>query len=176
GSLVMYELRDAIGEENVNRALAKFVKEHAFEQPPYTNSAALVKEFRAVAPADKQQLITDLFENIVLYDNKTTTAESTKLANGQYRIKITVTSKKFRSDAGGNEKEVPLDDWIDVGVLGDGGKLKTKDDKVLAMEKHRITKPEMTFEFTVKEKPTRAGIDPLNKLIDRNPDDNTKKL
>jgi ABC-2 type transport system permease protein len=176
GSLVMYELRDAIGEENVNRALAKFIHEHAFENPPYTNSAALVKEFRAVAPADKQSLITDLFENIVLYDNKTTTSESTKLPNGQYHVKITVTSKKFRSDASGNEKEVPLDDWIDIGVLGDGGKLKTKDDKILAMEKHRITKPEMTFEFTVKEKPTRAGIDPLNKLIDRNPDDNTKKL
>jgi hypothetical protein len=28
----------------------------------------------------------------------------------------------------------------------------------------------------VATKPDRAGIDPLNKLVDRNPDDNTKKV
>jgi len=27
----------------------------------------------------------------------------------------------------------------------------------------------------VNEKPSKAGIDPLNKLIERNPEDNTKK-
>ena len=33
-----------------------------------------------------------------------------------------------------------------------------------------------TFEFIVKEQPTRAGIDPYNKLIDRNGDDNTMDI
>ena len=32
----------------------------------------------------------------------------------------------------------------------------------------------MKFEFAVNEAPEKAGIDPLNKMIDRNPDDNTK--
>jgi ABC-2 type transport system permease protein len=30
----------------------------------------------------------------------------------------------------------------------------------------------MTFEFTVKGEPRRAGIDPFNRLIDRFPEDN----
>jgi ABC-2 type transport system permease protein len=30
----------------------------------------------------------------------------------------------------------------------------------------------MEFEVTVDQQPARAGIDPYNKLIDRNPDDN----
>jgi len=47
---------------------------------------------------------------------------------------------------------------------------------VLALEKVHITKPTDTFELIVKEKPSKAGIDPLNKLIDRNPEDNTKKM
>ena len=62
-----------------------------------------------------------------------------------------------------------MDDWIDIGVLG-------KDNKILSMQKYRITKPEETFEVVVNTKPEKAGIDPLNKLIDRNPKDNTKSL
>lgn len=38
--------------------------------------------------------------------------------------------------------------------------------------KRRITQPEMEFEVTVDQLPAYAGIDPYNKLIDRNPYDN----
>lgn len=34
----------------------------------------------------------------------------------------------------------------------------------------------MTFEIEVDEKPVRAGIDPYNKLIDRESDDNINCL
>jgi len=44
------------------------------------------------------------------------------------------------------------------------------------MEKRRITKPIETFEIVVDEKPAKAGIDPYDKLIDRNPKDNTKSV
>ncbi len=35
---------------------------------------------------------------------------------------------------------------------------------------------ENTFTIKVNELPVKAGIDPINKLIDRNPDDNIKTL
>jgi ABC-2 type transport system permease protein len=41
------------------------------------------------------------------------------------------------------------------------------------LRKEWITGGRQSFEFVVKERPTRAGIDPYNKLIDRNGDDNT---
>jgi len=91
-------------------------------------------------------------------------------------VTFTVTTKKFRAKGNGAEADVPMDDWVDIGVLGDGGKSKTHDDKVLFLEKRHITQPKSTFTITVDTKPTRAGIDPFNKLIDRNPEDNTKKL
>ena len=40
------------------------------------------------------------------------------------------------------------------------------------MHKEWITQETGTFEVVVDEKPTFAGIDPYNKLIDRNPSDN----
>jgi ABC-2 type transport system permease protein len=42
----------------------------------------------------------------------------------------------------------------------------------LYLKKEKITRERNTFEITVDEKPTRAGIDPYNKLVDRIADDN----
>jgi ABC-type transport system involved in multi-copper enzyme maturation permease subunit len=171
GSLAMYELRDVVGEDKVNAALRKMIHDHAFEQPPYGTSRDLIADFRGVTPAGEQSLITDLFETITLYDNRATEATWTKRADGMYLVRVTVQSKKFRADDRGKETAVPLNDWIDVGVLGDA---KTKgNEPVLALERHRITGAQSTFELVVPVKPARAGIDPLNKLVDRNPDDNT---
>ncbi|HEX8616430.1 MAG TPA: M1 family aminopeptidase, partial [Thermoanaerobaculia bacterium] len=110
GSLVMYALRDAIGEEAVNRALAKFIRDHGFSGPPYTTGAELVRYFRAEAGPEHQELITDLFERITLYDNQTRTVTSTKRADGKYVVKVTVASTKLRGDEKGEEKPVPVND------------------------------------------------------------------
>jgi ABC-2 type transport system permease protein len=176
GSLVMYALRDYIGEDRVNAANRAFIAKYRFTQPPYPAAVDLVNEFRKVTPPQQQSLITDLFERITLFDNKTTDAKSTPLAGGKYRVTFTVESKKLQADAKGDEKAVPIDEWIDIGVLGDSGKSKkTHDDKVLLLEKRHITQEKSTFDVIVTGKPTKAGIDPFNKLIDRNPTDNTKK-
>ncbi|HYK04902.1 MAG TPA: M1 family aminopeptidase [Thermoanaerobaculia bacterium] len=169
GSLVMYALRDAIGEEAVNRALAKFIRDYGFSGPPYTTATELVRYFRAEAGPEHQELITDLFERIVLFDNQARTATSTKRADGKYVVKVTVASSKLRGDDKGEEKPIPVNDMIDIGVFGDK-------EKVLFSEKRRITRPLETFEIVVSEKPVKAGIDPFNKLIDRNPKDNVKSL
>lgn len=176
GSLVMYALRDYIGEEKVNSALRNIIVRWGFQGPPYVRSVEMIDQFKANAPADRQTTLHDLFETITLYDNKATEVTATKIAGGKYRVKITVESKKLQSDGSGAEKSVPIDEWIDVGVLAAGPSKKKDDDRVLVLEKRHITQPKTTFEFTVNEKPSKAGIDPQNKLIDRNPEDNTKSV
>ena len=170
GSLAMYALRDAIGEEKVNAALREVIAQWAFKGPPYVRTVELLDAFRRHTPPENQSLVEDLFETITLYDNKATAATSTKTADGNYRVSITVESKKLRADGEGNEKPVPINDWVDIGILG------AKDSEVLLVEKRRITQPKSTFELVVAKPPVRAGIDPLNKLIDRNPADNVKKV
>ncbi len=172
GSLVMYELREAIGEENVNAALRDFIREHAFAGPPYPTTRDLIAKFRAHAPADKQTVITDLFDTITLYDNKAKEATAKQRPDGKWDVTVTVESKKLRSDDRGREHEIPINDTIEVGVLGES-KRKKDNDNILIVEKKLINAPRMTFTFTVDKKPVKAGIDPQLKLIDRNPDDNT---
>jgi ABC-2 type transport system permease protein len=153
-----------VGEEKLNRAIAEYVKAVKFQMPPYTTTVDFLSYIRPIAPPN---VVRDLFESITLYENRATEATVTKRGN-QWVVKMTVEAKKFRSDGGGRETAVPLDDWIDVGVLA--GK------DVIAVEKRRITQPVSTIELVVNKEPTKAGIDPLNKLIDRNPDDNVAEI
>ena len=47
-----------------------------------------------------------------------------------------------------------------------------KDGKPLLLERRRLKAGEQTVTLPVPGNPAKAGIDPLNKLIDRKPDDN----
>ena len=71
-----------------------------------------------------------------------------------------------KADELGREDDAPLNDLIDIGVLG-------ADDEPLFLEKRRIDREQTSFTVVVDKQPTRAGIDPYNKLIDRSPKDNT---
>ncbi len=172
GSLALYALRDWVGEKNLNEALALYIKDKKFQQPPYTNSRELISYMSQAVPPDKKTIIKDLFEAITIYDLKTTDVQSKRRNDGKYDVTFEVEARKFHADGKGKETETSMSDWIDVGVLGK--KEKDGADKILALEKKQIHSGKMKFEFVVNEPPEKAGIDPLNKMIDRNPDDNTK--
>ncbi len=168
GSLVMYALRDYIGEDKVNTALRNFLMARRYSTPPFPDTRDLVAALRAQAPPEMQSIITDMFESIVLFDNKVETATWTEMADHKYKVTIHAKARKVKADGQGVETEMPINDLVDVGVFS-GEKDK---ETPLFLEKRRITGNSPTFEVVVNQKPTRAGIDPYNKLIDRNPGDN----
>ncbi len=178
GSLVMYRLQDEIGEDAVNRALRKFLHDYAFKPAPYPTALELVNDFRTEAPADKQQLITDLFEKITLYDFKTKTAVAKKRPDGRWDVTLTVEAKKLYADGKGNETEAPLTgETVDVGVFtAEPGKKDFSAKDVLSMQRQPIRTGTQTYSVTVSKKPLFAGVDPYNKRIDRNSGDNDIKV
>jgi ABC-2 type transport system permease protein len=175
GSLVMYGLADFIGEDKVNLALHNFLMQYRYanatdnQDEPYPDTRQFVAALRAQTPPEYQYYITDAFENIVLYDNKAVTATYVQTPDKKYKVTLTVQAKKFKSDGSGNETAMPLADYIDIGVFSG----KKDHEKALYLKKEKITQAKQTFEIVVDQLPTRAGIDPINKLIDRIPDDNT---
>ncbi len=176
-SVIMYALQDYIGEDKVNAALRKFLADWQYPGPDskhkrYPTSRDLIGYFRAETPDSLKSLIDDWFETITLYENKATEATYVKKNNQQYEVTLKFTAEMFRADSAGNERPLPLNtQWFDVGVYGQD---KDGKDKLLYLQKQRVTKKENTVKVIVKEKPTKAGVDPINKLIDRHPDDNTK--
>ncbi|WP_162056283.1 M1 family aminopeptidase [Pontibacter pamirensis] len=172
GSLVMYALADYIGEDRLNAMLRDYIKEVAFQQPPYTNSTEFMQHIRAATPDSLQYLVTDMFEKITLYENRAVDAVYKELKNGRYKVTLTVDAKKLHAGSLGVESEEKMDDWIDIGVITREKTNGHWKDRPLYLEKHQLKSGVNTFEFIVNEKPEKAGIDPYNLLIDRNPDDN----
>lgn len=173
GSLIMYALQDYIGEDSVNAALQRFVSDWGFKDAPYPTSADLLGYFREVTPDSLQYLLTDWFETITIYENKTTNAEYRKIGEDKYLVDLEIGAIKYRADSLGREEAVEKADWIDIGVFTEGSDGK---DSLIYLQKHLIDQEEMSFEIEVNAKPSKAGIDPINKLIDRNPGDNVKKV
>jgi hypothetical protein len=172
GSLVMYALRDAVGEEALNAALRDYVRDMRFQEPPYTNSPEFLDYIAKAVPADKQGLLDDLFRNITLYENKATKATWAKRDDGKYVVTLQFAAAKYRADGKGKETDEPMDDWVDVGIFGEKGEGTPPEGKVLLLEKRHLAKGQDRVEVVVDDLPKKAGIDPFNKLIDRNPENN----
>ncbi|HZX27378.1 MAG TPA: M1 family aminopeptidase [Telluria sp.] len=165
GSLAMYLLQELVGEDKVNGALHALLAKHAYQSAPYPSVSALVDELRAVTPADKAYLIEDLFENIVLYENRAGRAVAKARGDGRYDVTITASALKLHADELGAEQEMPLSDYIEFGV-------DDKDGRPLARAWRRVNSKNPVVTLTVSGRPQKAGIDPDNKLIDRKPNDN----
>jgi ABC-2 type transport system permease protein len=169
GAMVMYEMQDYIGEDNVNKALAEFIRAFAFKGPPYPVSLDLMSYLQKYTPPEYQYLFDDLWRNVTLYDNRARSATYSQLPDGKYKVDLVVEAHKFRADAKGQDHAVSLNDFIDIGVQDSQGKF-------LYLQKQKIEKEQNTFTITVDKLPAQAGIDPILKLIDRNPDDNVMKI
>lgn len=174
GSIVMYLLQERMGEAAVNRALHQFVERYRFHGAPYPRSIDLIQLLRAQATTQEQQdLITDLFQRITIYDLKTLNATTRRRPDGQWDVAVTVEAHKYYADGHGNEREAPLADRIEVGLftaLPGHGAFDRRN--VVMMERQPIHAGRQTLHFVTRTRPTHAGIDPYNFYIDRNSDDN----
>jgi aminopeptidase N len=181
GSLVMYLLRDRMGEAKVNAALRRLLAQYAFKGAPYPRSQDLVDALRAEAGADSaaQQLITDLFEKITLYDLETRQAVARKRPDGRYDVTLTIAAKKAYADGKGKETPVaiPAAEVFDIGVFSaEPGKPGFSSKDVLSFAARPLKSGVQTVTVTVDRPPKFAGVDPYNKEIDRNSDDNAIRV
>jgi ABC-type transport system involved in multi-copper enzyme maturation permease subunit len=177
GSVVMYALRDYIGEEKVNGALRGFLDAHKFSGPPYPTALELVDSLRAVTPDSLRYLIKDLLETITLYELKTDSIVVNDTTDGKFRVDIYGSAKKLRADSLGVETEVPMNDLVEIALFKNAEKGDSTADKngvPVYLQKHWLGSGTQKITVIASERPIRGGIDPMHKLVDRRVDDNTK--
>ena len=196
GSLVFYALSDYIGEDTLNATLKRYVEKVQFQEAPYTTSIEMVDYIREVTPDSLQYVIKDMFETITLYKNRIVEVSSTELDNGKYQVDIEFNVSKYRNNEKGKryysddkvdsisyktekmrkpEYSVPLNDYIDIGIFAE--EVDGKNEEVeLYLKKHKITVINNKITIIVDQKPKEVGVDPYNKLIDTDSDDNRREL
>jgi hypothetical protein len=177
GAVVMYLLQERLGEDAVDRALARFDARFRFKGAPYPRSLDLIDEFRKEAKTPEQrQLISDLFEKITLYDLKVADAKTRRDATG-WTTTLTVKADKFYANGKGVETKTRLAEPIEIGLFTGRpglGAFSSKD--VVVMERRPIVSGTQQIVLHSSKKPTFAGVDPYNFYIDRNADDNVKEV
>jgi aminopeptidase N len=175
GSVAMYLLQERLGEDAVNRALARFDAKFRFKGAPYLRSTDLIGEFRKEAKTpEQQQLITDLFEKITLYDFKVKEAATRKAKDG-WTTTLTVDAGKYYASGKGVETRSRFGEPVEVGLFAARpglGSFSSKDVIVMGREPLRDGSQRITLHS--KRKPEFAGVDPYNFYIDRNSDDNVR--
>lgn len=176
GSVIMYALKDYLGEDTLNAALRRYVEAVKFQEPPYTTTKEWLQYVRAATPDSLQYVLYDMFETITLFDNRMKEATYEQVNDSTYLVHLKVSSKKLRDNGEGVETEVPVNDYMDIGIFGREKVAGKWQDVPLYFQKHRIDQAEQEFAIEVKQKPREAGIDPYYKLIDRNPADNLKRV
>lgn len=173
GSMIMYSLKDYIGEDSLNLAMHRYIKDVGFQEPPYTTANQFYAQIKRSTPDSLKETLADMFERIVVFDNKVRNVKVEK-ANSQYKVTMLINSSKTKSDSLGKAKDALVNDWIDVGAFAKNSINKESPGKELVFKKYKITGKEQKIEFMVAEEPYMVGIDPYNKLIDLDPDDNLK--
>jgi ABC-type transport system involved in multi-copper enzyme maturation permease subunit len=176
GSVVMYSLKDYLGEDVVDRTLARFDRENAFQMPPYTTSREFLADLRQEAGPKWSPLIEDLFEKITMFDNRVVAATARHRPDGKYDVTLDVRTSKVYVDGLGKESPAKFNNPIDVGVFGRAPDGQEQHQKVLYLGKRDVADGDSRITLTVDGEPFEVGIDPYNKLIDRVSEDNRMRV
>ena len=115
----------------------------------------------------------DLFQRITVYDLKAKEASVRELADGRFETTIKLAATKYYADGQGEETEAPLNDSIEIGLFTERpGEGVFEAENVLFMERRPVRSGEQEVTIVTDKRPAWVGIDPYNKYVDRNSDDN----
>ncbi len=179
GSLVLYGLRDLIGDAALNTALREFRDSFALkENPPFPGSNDLYRFIQRHTPDSFRYYLTDTWEKITLYENKLISAKAKSTGKNGYDVTLEFKAGKLYADSSGKETPTAMNDYIDIGVFSadtrdEQGRKKTNP---IYLKKYKLTDGTQKITIHVTGKPAKAGIDPYNKLIDRIPEDNIQDV
>jgi ABC-2 type transport system permease protein len=174
GEMVMNLIANRLGEDKVNAALRSLLQDFpANRGAPYPTTRDLVGRLRAGGLPDQQALITDLFENITLYDLSVQSAIATRRADGRFDVRVTIDARKHYADGLGNEHEAPLRETVTVGAFTDTPQSQSFSvADVITYQRAALTSGRNQIRFIAIKRPTYVGVDPLYEFVDKRPDDN----
>ncbi len=168
GGVLMHALNKYLGEDSLNHAVSRFLRQFAFQGAPYPTTLDLIASIRRSAPDSMQYFITDAFQKITLYDNKIVDAKVSKEGKG-YLVNLTVDSKKYYADSTGKETLAPGSNYVDIGIY------RTKD-TLATMVRFKLDSGATKLSIPVADKPYKVVVDPYLMLIDKKLSDNEKRL
>lgn len=171
----MYALREYIGKEQVSNALRRLLERHGSGTPPLPTPHDLYRELQTATPDSMQYLLHDLFAANTFWELETERATARQTKAGAWQVRLDVRARKVVIDTAGVETEVPMNDWVQIGVSAPADE-RSGSPEPLYLQMHRIRSGVQTITVTVPRRPVLVGIDFHQLLFDLKPGDNIKGL
>ncbi len=170
GPFALHALSRYIGKQQVNTALRRLLEKHPPGKMPMATALDLYSELQTVTPDSVRNLVDDLFKRNTFWDLKVNQASAKKNKNGTWQLTFQWDARKQVVSEEGLEKQIPIKDWIEIGVFGDHK--KAEGGKLLYLQKHFVDLNSKTITLNLPFMPSSVGFDPNHLLIDWNIIDN----
>jgi hypothetical protein len=159
GPFALYAISKYIGDQKVNNALKTLLEKHLPDTTELATTLDLYEELRQATPDSLHYLLHDLFEVNTYWELEVENARVTG-ANLEIDVKV----NKIVYDTAGVESNVPVNDWIEIGVYDQK--------EQIYLQKHHIVNQKETIRLNLPNA-MRVAIDPNNLLIEPERNDNS---
>jgi hypothetical protein len=174
GPFALFALSEYMGADRVDTALRRLNEKHRSGAPPLATTLDLYRELQAVAPDSLRPMLHDLFEVNTFWDFEAERVTARPIGGGAWEVTLAVRARKVVVDSAGVETEVPVNEWVEVGIFAAAAPDADRLSAPLYLRKHRIRSGAQAITVTVPREPFGAGIDPHHLLDweERDGDDN----
>lgn len=162
GGLVLYGLRERLGETRVNGALKRLMARHCFPGSR-VRPADLIRELSTGASESETRLIRELLSRKTTYTLSMKVLKQERLRGGVYRLLLEVAARK-----GEQGRVLPVDEDVEIGVF--------KESRQIYSRKHRIQAGNTRISLNVREMPEEVAVDPMGYLLDPDQRAHTAKV
>jgi aminopeptidase N len=184
GPFALYTLGEYIGKERVDEALRRLLEKHGGGRPPLPTTLDLYRELRAVTPDTFHSLLHDLFEANTYWELEAEQATAKQTGDGTWQVTFNVNARKSVINSVGVESEVPMDDWVEIGIYAEGEQPRNNldveqigdADTPFYPQKHRIRSGPQTITVPMSRLPASVGIDPNRLLVEVNTGNNISTI
>jgi hypothetical protein len=156
--IVMFALKELIGEESLNGVLKTLVDRHKNEIDATVTSVEFLGELYKVTPEESHYLIDDWFKKIITYDLSIAEVSYSKQPSGIYEVTINIDAKKFES-VDGIESEISMSEPIPIGLFSTHPSGASLDD-VIHLSPKTIVDGKQKLTFQTDKLPKYVSIDP----------------
>lgn len=180
GLIVMNAFQKLVSEKKINQALAEFIQDwNSFSGQKYLEenrfpiSTDVLKYFYAVTPDSLIDQVKELFEDIVIYDNKIEKIDAVEITADQFEVNLTLSLDKLRVVDIENEQSMDFTRPIEIGFY----QIDESGNRNL-IEKIEITKKfsQSDYIYTFTQRPDILVLDPDFTFLDKNILDNKRYI
>jgi ABC-type transport system involved in multi-copper enzyme maturation permease subunit len=158
GMLVLRAINDYLGNDKLVKVTGDFINEHKFKNGPYPTTNDYISKIREVTPDSMTYIIDDWLESICFYNFEIISATWERNEDLEYFVDLEIKAGKSIADGLGKEKEVAMNDHVEIGIFNSKG-------KEIYKQKLRLQDGTNKLRLKLGRKPSKLIIDPDYKLI-----------